>query len=65
MGKFRDIVMVCSTNDVCGMRCVGGQRRKGVNGGMKKWVVLWPKREERLWNVTVAVTLSILCGHFA
>ena len=26
--KFRDIVMEC-TNDVCGMRCVGGQRRKG------------------------------------
>ena len=28
MGKFRDIVMEC-TNDVCGMRRVGGQRRKG------------------------------------
>ena len=26
--KLRDIVMEC-TNDVCGMRCVGGQRRKG------------------------------------
>ena len=26
--KFRDIVMEC-TNDVCGMRCAGGQRRKG------------------------------------
>ena len=26
--KFRDIVMDC-TNDVCGMRRVGGQRRKG------------------------------------
>ena len=26
--KFRDIVMEC-TNDVCGMRRVGGQRRKG------------------------------------
>ena len=25
--KFRDIVMEC-TNDVCGMRHVGGQRRK-------------------------------------
>ena len=25
--KFRDIVMEC-TNDVCGMRRVGGQRRK-------------------------------------
>ena len=24
---FRDIVMEC-TNDVCGMRCAGGQRRK-------------------------------------
>ena len=27
-GKFRFIVMEC-TNDVCGMRLVGGQRRKG------------------------------------
>ena len=26
--KFRDIVMEC-THDVCGMRRVGGQRRKG------------------------------------
>ena len=26
--KFRDIVMEC-TNDVCGKRRVGGQRRKG------------------------------------
>ena len=26
--KFRDMVMEC-TNDVCGMRCVGRQRRKG------------------------------------
>ena len=26
--KYRDIVMEC-TNDVCGMRCVGGQRRTG------------------------------------
>ena len=26
--KFRDIVMEC-TNEVCGMRRVGGQRRKG------------------------------------
>ena len=26
--KFRDIVMEC-TNDVCDMRRVGGQRRKG------------------------------------
>ena len=28
MGKFRDILKGC-TNDVCGMRRVGGQRRKG------------------------------------
>ena len=27
--KFRDIVMEC-TNDVCGMRRVGGQRRKEI-----------------------------------
>ena len=26
--QFRDIVMEC-TNDVCGMRRVGGQKRKG------------------------------------
>ena len=26
--KFRDMVMEC-TNDICGMRRVGGQRRKG------------------------------------
>ena len=26
--KFRDIVMEI-TNDVCSMRCVGGQRKKG------------------------------------
>ena len=26
------------TNDVCSMRGVGWQRRRGVNGGMKKWV---------------------------
>ena len=26
--KFRDIVMEC-TNDVCGMRRIGGQRRNG------------------------------------
>ena len=26
--KFRDIIMEC-TNDVCGMRRAGGQRRKG------------------------------------
>ena len=46
---FRDIVMEC-TNDVCGMRRVGGQRRKGMNGGMKKWVARSPKREELLMN---------------
>ena len=26
--KFRDVVMEC-TNDLCGMRHVGGQRKKG------------------------------------
>ena len=30
--KFRDMVMKC-TNDVCGMRRVGGQRRKGSEWG--------------------------------
>ena len=26
--KFRDIVMECTNDDICGMRRVGGQRRK-------------------------------------
>ena len=47
--KFRNIVMEC-TNDVCGMRRVGGQRKRGVNGGMNKWVMRWPKREKLLRN---------------
>ena len=38
-----------STNDVGGMRRVDVQRR-GANGGMKKWVGRWPKREELLRN---------------
>ena len=46
--EFRDIVMEC-TNDECGMRRVGRQRRKG-----SEWwnlvVGRWPKREERLRN---------------
>ena len=45
--KFRDIVMECA-NDVCSMRHVGGQRRKG-----SEWwngEVGWPKREELLRN---------------
>ena len=40
--KFRDIVMEC-TNDVCGMRRVGGQRRKG-----SEW---W--NEEVCWALAV------------
>ena len=43
--KFRDIVMECN-NDVCGMRCVGGQRRKGSEW----WVGQWLKIEELLSN---------------
>ena len=39
--KFRDMVMEC-TNDLCGMRCVGGQRRKG-----SEW-----------WNEEVGKTLA-------
>ena len=46
---FRDIVMDC-TNDVCGMRRVGGSKERGANGAMKKWVGRWPKREELLRN---------------
>ena len=47
--KFRYMVMEY-TNDVCGMRRVGGSEERGVNGGMKKWVERWPKREELLRN---------------
>ena len=32
------------------MRRFGGQRRKGSDGGMKKWIERWPKREELLKN---------------
>ena len=32
--KFRDIVKGC-TNDVCGMRCVGWQRRSWCGGSRK------------------------------
>ena len=46
--KFRDIVMEC-TNDLCGMRHVGGREEMGVNGRMK-WVGRWAKREELLRN---------------
>ena len=38
------------TNDVCGARRVGGQRRKRVCGGVKKLVWWWPKREEFFRN---------------
>ena len=40
------------TNDGCGMRRVGGQRRKGSEcaRGMKKWDGPWLKREELLGN---------------
>ena len=46
--KFRGIVIECN-NDVCGMRSVGMQRRKGSEW-WKKWVGRWPKREELLTN---------------
>ena len=47
--KFRNMVMKC-TNDVCGMRREAGREERGVNGGMKKLVGRWPKREELLRN---------------
>ena len=47
--KFRDIVMEC-TNDVCGMRRGGRQRRKGREWWNEKLVGRWPKREELLRN---------------
>ena len=48
-GVGKVIVMEC-TNDVCGMRRVGGERRKSSDGGMKKLVWRLPTREERLRN---------------
>ena len=47
--KFRDKGMEY-TNCVCGMRRMGGQRRRGATGGMKKWVGRRPKSEELLRN---------------
>ena len=38
------------TNDVCGMRRVGGHRRKGIEWWNEKSAGRWPKREERLRN---------------
>ena len=38
--KFRDMIMEC-TNDVCSMRRVGGQRRKGIIvGRVSGWKML-------------------------
>ena len=45
--KFRDIVMEC-TNDVCGMRRVGGLRRKMIDWWNEE--VCKAKREEPLKN---------------
>ena len=47
--KFRDIVMEC-TNDVCGMRRVGGRRRKGSEWWNEEVGRRWPKRKELLRN---------------
>ena len=47
--KFKDTVMEC-INDVCGMRRVGGQRRKGSEWWNEEVVGRWPKREELLRN---------------
>ena len=47
--KFRDIVMEC-TNDVCGMRHIGGQRRNGrkwKGGGRKEKSFRGMASEER------------------
>ena len=44
--KFRDIVMEC-TNDVFGMRRIGGQRRKGSEWWNEEVVGRWSNREER------------------
>ena len=51
--KFRDMVMEC-TNDVCGMRRVGGQRRKGneeVGGAVaekRRAFEEWLQRRDRV-----------------
>ena len=47
--KFRDIVMEC-TNDVCGMRCVGGQRRKGSEWWNEEVGRALAEKEELLRN---------------
>ena len=35
-------------NDV--QTCLAGREERGVNGGMRKWVRRWPKREDILRN---------------
>ena len=47
--KFRDMVMQC-TNEVCGMRRVGGQRRKGSEWWNEEVGRAVAKREELLRN---------------
>ena len=48
--KFRDMVMEC-TNDVCGMRRVGGQRRKGSEWWNEEvgWAVAEKRRVVEEW----------------
>ena len=48
--KFRDVVLEC-TSDVCGMRRVAEQRRKGSEWWNEEGVGRWPKREDLLRNV--------------
>ena len=38
------------TNDVCGMKRVGGQRRKGSKWWNEEGVGRWPKRQELFRN---------------
>ena len=71
--KFRDIVMEC-TNDICGMRRVGSQRRKGSewwNQGVGREVAKkrraleeWLQRRDRVtydryWAQRVVVKLAV------
>ena len=71
--KFRDMVMKC-TNDVCGMRCVSGQRRKGSEwwneevgravAEKRRAFEEWLQRRDRVtydryWAQRVAVKLAV------
>ena len=50
-GKSSEIIVVECIEDVfVASDMLAGIEERGVNGGMKKWVGHWPKREEHLRN---------------